>query len=428
MDKKFIAQLYQELPELIEKGVLTPEAADNLKEHYGPGEDKSKPTFLLVFGLIGVLLVGLGIILLIAHNWAQLTRINRLLLSAGLLVAGQLAAGVTLYWKLESRVWRESAAMLHMLSIGAVLALVGQTYHLTGDTDMFILTWMLLSLPLMYLLRASSVSVLYLLGVTYWSASVSSPAEKQFVWLLLALALPYYWRQLRHDRHANATAILSWVWNICFYGCFTAAFNSYLHAFRPIVYSALFSLNYMLGALYLQNLPGSRLPFQAIGLAGGILTTYILTYYSYWDRLNVGTAPAAAIIMVMILLLLTTGGIAYMLKQTGQKYLPFVVAPLIISSGYLLQSVDTSGTAATLLLNSYLLLLGILVIRDGSRQHSIGQVNAGMLLVTLLVVSRFLDANLSFIIRGVVFVCLGIGFLIVNWLMVRQKPGGKHEK
>jgi uncharacterized membrane protein len=430
MNKKSIAELYQELPELIAKGVLTPETAENIKQHYGQVEDSlGTRTLLLVFGVIGALLVGLGIILLIAHNWAQLTRINRLALSVGLLVAAQLAAGMTLYFKQDSRTWRESAAALHMIVIGAVLALVGQTYHLTGDTDMFLLTWMLLSLPLIYLLRANSVAILYLLGVTYWSVSIYSPVEKQFVWLLLALALPYYWRQIRQERFSNATASLSWVWNICFFGCFTAAFDSSLHPFRAIIYSALFSLNYMTGVLWFNTIQESRLPFKAIGLAGSLITIFILTFYDYWRHLNIVTPMTATVAMLIIgLLLVTAAAIVRTAKQTGRKNLPFAAAPLVVISGYLLRYVDASGTAAMLLLNAYMLLLGLWIISSGSRNRSIGQVNAGMLMLALLIGSRFFDADLSFVIRGVVFVCLGIGFLLVNWLMVRRKSGGQHEK
>ncbi|MDF2500508.1 MAG: hypothetical protein K0Q77_1222 [Anaerosporomusa subterranea] len=431
MNKKALAELYQDLPELITTGVLTPEAAENIKNHYGPIEDnQGRPTFLLAFGVFGVLLVGLGITLLIAHNWAQLTRVNRLALSIGLLVAAQLVAGMTLYFKQESRTWRESAAALHMIVIGAVLALVGQTYHLTGDTDSFLLTWMLLSLPLMYLLRANSVAVLYLLGVTYWSASIYSPVEKQFVWLLLALALPYYWRQMRQDRFSNTTAVLSWVWNICLYGCFTAAFDSSLNTFRALVYSALFSINYMAGVLWFNTVQESRLPFKAIGLAGSGITIFILTFYDYWRHLNMTTSRVSSVetLLVIALLLLTAVALFRTAKQTGHRNLPFAVAPLVISIGYLVQYFDASGSTAMILLNGYMLLLSIWVISAGSRNRSIGQVNAGMLMLALLIAARFLDANLSFVIRGVVFVCLGIGFLVVNWLMVRHKAGGQHEK
>ena len=195
MNKKSIAELYQDLPELVNQGIISSEAAERIKKHYGPlDEPQGTRTLLLVFGVFGALLVGLGIILLIAHNWDQLTRLSRLTISVALLVACQVAAGLTLWFKGESRIWRESASALHMLAIGATLALVGQTYHLTGDTDMFVLTWMLLSLPLMYLMRASSVSVMFIAGVTFWCTNTYSQPERQFIWVLLALALPYYWR------------------------------------------------------------------------------------------------------------------------------------------------------------------------------------------------------------------------------------------
>jgi uncharacterized membrane protein len=82
MDKKEASWLYQQLPELVAKGIISAECAKRLKDHYGPIDDKTGTrTYLVVFGLIGALLVGLGIIQILAHNWAQLTNINRLLIS-----------------------------------------------------------------------------------------------------------------------------------------------------------------------------------------------------------------------------------------------------------------------------------------------------------------------------------------------------------
>jgi hypothetical protein len=137
---------------------------------------------------------------------------------------------------------------------------------------------------------------------------------------------------------------------------------------------------------------------------------------------------ATVAMLIIGLLLVTAAAIVRTAKQTGRKNLPFAAAPLVVISGYLLRYVDASGTAAMLLLNAYMLLLGLWIISSGSRNRSIGQVNAGMLMLALLIGSRFFDADLSFVIRGVVFVCLGIGFLLVNWLMVRRKSGGQHEK
>lgn len=427
MDKKSIAALYRDLPDLVAKGVLTEAAARDLKNHYGPVESNPGLRIMLIFGVIGVLLVGLGIILLIAHNWAQLTRSQRLALSAGLLIAAQSTAGLALYTKPASRTWREAAAVLHTLAVGAALALVGQTYHLTSDTDSFLLTWMLLVLPLMYLLQANSTAILYLLGVTAWSFGSHSLPDKQLVWLLLAMAFPYYWRQIRSERFLNATAVLSWVWNLALFGCFAAALDGLLHPLRALTYSALFGMNYLIGVLWFNS---SRQPFKPVGLAGSLIIAFGLTFYDHWRYLNLSAAglPAAAAAITASLLTLTAIANWQTVKLRGRGYLPFAAAPLAASAAYLCRYLSGSGIAAAMLMNGYVFLLSVWIISSGSRRRSMAQVNAGMLLLALLIGARFLDANLSFVIRGVVFVVLGSGFLLMNWLLLRRKAGGCHEE
>lgn len=431
MNKKAIAELYKDLPELVNNNVLSSEAAENIKKHYGPIEEtQGTRTLLLVFGVFGALLVGLGIILLIAHNWDQFTRLSRLALSVGLLITAQLAAGLTLWFKGESRIWREAAAALHMLVIGAALALVGQTYHLTGDTDMFILMWMLLSFPLMYLMRASSVAVMFIAGTTFWCVNTYSQPERQFIWVLLSLALPFYWRQMQQDRYANSTAIMSWIGNICLYICFAAAFSNSITKLAPLIYSALFSINYMVGIRWFNTGRESlRMPFKLIGLVGSTVCIFILTFHDFWRHLkNTAAVSTAEYVLVILLLLLVVIGNVGIAKHTGRKNLPFSIAPLIIGSGFLLQSLDTSGIVPTILLNAYMLLLSIWIISTGTNIRSVSLVNIGMLMLSMLIVSRFLDISVSFVIRGLVFVGLGIAFLTVNWLLVRRKPEGHNEK
>lgn len=425
MDKKAIAALYRDLPELVEKNVLSAEAAERLKTHYGPLEKvRDTPTFLLVFGVFGVFLIGLGIILLIAHNWDQFTRLTRLAISLGLLIAVQLAAGLTLWFKGESRIWREAAAALHMLVIGAAMALVGQTYHLTDSADKFVLTWMLLSFPLMYLMRAGSAAAMFVAGTTFWCVSTYAQPDRQLVWLLLALTLPFYWRLFRQKRDSNATAILSWLGNICLYICFTAAFGSFMTKLSLLMYSALFSINYIAGALWFNDARESlRMPFRLIGLTGGSVCTFILTFYDFWHyQKNAATASTLEYVLAVSLLLPVILGSIRIARQGGRKHLPFALAPILIACAFLLQSLDTSGISSTLLLNAYWLLLSIWIISTGTKNHGIGLVNIGMLMLSVLIASRFFDISVSFVVRGFVFVCLGTAFLVANWLLVRRKP------
>ena len=431
MDKKSIAALYQDLPELIEKNILSPEAAENLRRHYGPaGQETGSRTLLLVFGVFGSLLVGLGIILLIAHNWEQFTRPQRLGLSVLLLAAAQLLAGLSLYKRQNSRIWTEGAALLHTLALGAALALIGQTYHLTEAMDSFILSWLLLALPLVYLMRSGSVALLCLAAIAYWSASLPLPSERYWSWLLLTLLLPYYFQRLRQDRESNQTAILSWGLNLCLYALFAATFGHWLNRYGLLIYNALFALNYLVGTKWFAARPDRwRMPFRAIGLAGMLITCFWATFHYAWryQKLSSYTPSSTELFLSIVLILLLSLGNLHLFRQKQYKSLAFSFAPLVIGAAYLAQYFDAGGTVATIIVNAYFFILGVWLIAAGARRQSTARINAGMLLLAVLIGARFLDAEFSFIVRGLVFVAIGTAFLITNWLLVRRKGGDGHE-
>src|SRR5919112_153704 len=74
-DRSGIRWLRAELPDLVARGVLTAEAADSLRQHYSE-TDPGAPRRIgfLLSAILGSLLVGAGIILLVAHNWDFLSR------------------------------------------------------------------------------------------------------------------------------------------------------------------------------------------------------------------------------------------------------------------------------------------------------------------------------------------------------------------
>ncbi len=432
MDKKAVEWLYSELPELVEKGVIPPESVDRIKNHYGPTQaNNGTRTFLLVFGVIGALLVGLGIILILAHNWEQLNKLNRLMISVGLLVIAQIVAGSVLWFKRDSIVWREATATVQLLMVGASLALVGQTYHLVEDTDAFLLTWMLLSLPLLYLMNAASVAVLYTVGVTVWAAGGYFDVSKQLIWVLLGLVLPYYRGLLKNRRYANTTVILSWVLTICFYFCFGAAFSNYLDRLGILIYNSLFTLTYLAGVLWFtEQEQGWHMPFKTVGLAGSVGLTFILTFNDVWRHLTLGSAPVpmASYLLAAVLLAMVIGGNAIIKKANCRGVRQFALIPCIIGLAYVVQYYDGSGIGAPIILNAYMLGLSISVIAAGVREHRLGIVNLGMLMIAALIVARFFDMDVSFVVRGVLFVLVGIGFLVANVVLVRRKAGWQNEK
>ena len=431
MNKKAVIWLYQQLPELVAKGVIPPESADKLKEHYGAATDNAGTrTVLLIFGVIGALLIGLGIVLILAHNWAQLTRLHRLMIAVGLLVTAQIIAGSVLWFRQGSLVWREAAATLLMLMVGASLTLVGQTYHLVEDTDAFLLTWMLLSLPLLYLMNSAAVAVLYFVGITVWSGGHYG-LSKQFIWVLFGLALPYYRGLLVNSRQANITGILSWVITICFYFAFGTAFSNYLDRLGLLIYSALFAITYLIGVLWFNQEESSwRMPFKTVGLTGSIGLTFILTFKDVWSHLASGwrAEPLLAYGLTAVLLSLVIVGNILLRNRSEQGIRPFLLIPAVISASYLVLFYDISGTGATIILNGYMLWLSVSIITNGVRNQRIGVVNLGMMTIVALIVARFFDIDVSFVVRGIVFVLVGLGFLAANVVLLRRKAGWQNEK
>ncbi|MEY2578093.1 MAG: hypothetical protein QOI49_917, partial [Verrucomicrobiota bacterium] len=68
-DRSGIRWLLAELPELVASGTLSAEAAEALRQHYAT-TDSGEPRRIgfVLSAILGSLLIGAGIILLVAHN------------------------------------------------------------------------------------------------------------------------------------------------------------------------------------------------------------------------------------------------------------------------------------------------------------------------------------------------------------------------
>ncbi len=426
MNKKAVSWLYGELPELVDKGVLPPEAAEKLKEYYGPmPSGLGRWTLLMVFSLMGSVLLGLGVILIVGHNWDRFDHLTRLLISLGLLLAAQAVAAYALWRKNDSGPWLEGTSVFLMLSVGASIALVGQTYHLVDDFKNFVLVWMVLSLPLVYLMNSKSVAGIYLIGIIVWLASVQQLGQiKYAAWFLLALVLPYYWRMIKTERYANSTVVISWLLILCFYGCFGMTWDKEL---GELLFALLFSITYFVGMLWFSDAEKTwQNPFQVIGLVGNVGMAYFLSFRMIWvgkDKL-LSTVSSGEYFVVFGLVILAAG-LCLLLNNRGMS-LPSLIGGVpivVVIAGYLLQSANNSGMYAATLISFYLLALCIGIVWKGVKETRLGVLNMGMLMLAALILLRFFDSNYSFIVRGLVFILLGVGFLAVNVIMARRKGG-----
>ena len=104
------------------------------------------------------MLVGTGLIAVIGYNWDDFGRGTRLMFAFLPLLLSQGFSAWVLARGSRIPAWvRETAGLLQVLAGGAAIAIVSQIYHLGGTWQDFLFWWILVSLPVLWAMRAHAV-------------------------------------------------------------------------------------------------------------------------------------------------------------------------------------------------------------------------------------------------------------------------------
>jgi uncharacterized membrane protein len=425
MSDQRIQWLLGELSGLVDRGVLSQESASALRRHYGGGEPRGERSLgLILLAVLGSLLIGAGVILLIAHNWTDLSRPIRTALSFLPLASCLGWAGWRFAAGRRGAGERESLSVLWSMAVAASIALVGQTYHIPGDLRQFLLTWVLLCLPALYLDRPVAALCIYLAGVTGWviHAAVSGLSTWLY-WPLLLAAVPLVIANLRSG---GAGALWApWFFAASLPLGLGFALHRLPDGLWTTVYAGLFASFVLGGELTARTSPGlwSR-PFQACGSVGIAVLALLLTFEFPWEagrfffrETDVPWAVFAtgAVFPVTAILLAVRA-----LRRPRTDLVLAGALPILAAAGYALGVWADSEFPPQMLFNLFLLVWGVGALWQGVREGSLRGMNGGMFSVAMLVVARFFDSDIGFVARGVAFVVLGAVFLGVNVYMARK--------
>jgi hypothetical protein len=431
---KEIRWLSNELPKLVEAGVLRAEAAEAVRDYYqSQAKQSRRPLGLIICGVLGAILIGLGIVLIFAHNWEYLSRSSRMVLSFVPLIAGQFVVGWTILRHPDSVPWREGSSLFLMGGIGAGIALIGRTCNFPTDMAAYLLTWMLLSVPLVYLVRATVPAALYWIGLTAWAGFAQSQAGQAVLfWPLAALILPHYWWAYRLQKDGARMIALGWVLCLCLSVALGITLAKSMPGLWIAAYASLYSI-FCLASVPPKGEPVSiwRRPYSFAGRLGTIVVAFLLTYEWPWEKIGwkhertgfgyhdwaaiVDYVVAVGLLIALILLLATS------VRRKRAEILTFGSFGLFAAVLYVLVSVGLPQWVALLVFNVYLLALGVLIIRQGLRVERRGTINFGLLIAAVLIIARFFDADIPFTVRAIGFIVVGVGFLVVNLLVSRRR-------
>jgi uncharacterized membrane protein len=85
-----------DISDLLKAEIITQETADRIHAYYKSKGGSSTNRLFVVFGILGAILIGLGITLIIAHNWDELSRSTKTVIAFIPLLTGQALCGFTL--------------------------------------------------------------------------------------------------------------------------------------------------------------------------------------------------------------------------------------------------------------------------------------------------------------------------------------------
>lgn len=415
--------LVRELPRLVDAGVVDAPAAERLRAHYAAAAGTQGFWGRVLFPVLGALLVGLGILLLVAHNWDQLSRGARLALAFAPLLAGQLACSWTLLRAPTSRAWREGSAAFTALAFAAALALVSQIYHLPGDLDRYLLTCSLIALPLVYVLDASLVAVLCAAGFSGWAFASPDRGTSLFTIVgLFALLAPHVWGQARREPQGLRLSLLLAALVPLF---FAAVLDGLPHLPRLGLWwlAELGAILVTVEALRVRAaLPLWRCPLALYGGSATALAALIGSFPDVWRdgwwALSQQQLPQAWALLGAGLALLAV--LAWRAWQRGNRLSAVQAFPALLISVVATTDSRPLAVMLALLLSAYLLALGLALIRHGIQARETGLATRGLFLITLLVLLRFVDTEWSFTARGVAFVLIGTLFIAANLRLRRR--------
>ena len=426
MSQRQIRWLLGELESLVASGVLDGAAAGRLRDHYQALEEPPKRLRELFFAVLGAMLIGGGLILLLAHNWSELSRPVRTVIAFVPLLVMQ---GLTVFGLLKGRkslAWRESLGAGVMLAVAVALALVGQTYHVPYDLGPFLLRWMILTLPIVYVLNATLPAMVYLVGVTSWTFSdLSSQPQAWIAWGLLLLAAPFLVAQLGKPARARAQ-LLGWVLALTLPFVTGATFFPWGGNLWAALAALVFGWMWLEGEESRGGRSWLRSPLSIVGASGVVGLALVLSF-------GEGMAPFGDLLVI------------FQTMDSDQWLLLLVAAGALVRWGWLLEAARRRGNLARLVLgsflivvlvlmtglgsrewlsgltaNAYLVAVGLLAMRQGFVRGSSGWANAGLGVLALLMLVRFFDSELPLVARGLAFVAVGVGFLVANRALNRR--------
>jgi uncharacterized membrane protein len=441
---KFRQELRSESQQWQQDGLITSEQSQQLIDRYQldrlDQQASSRFTFLLI--VVGAILIGLGIITYVAANWQDIPKVFRTLLLFGLFAVTNLS-GFWLYRRSDKlqQILGQGLLLIGGMTLGATMALMAQMYHISGPLHPLLITWSVGIALMAYCIRNAPLGILSAL-ILGWASGMGwaefrgftgNSSESFTIYQIILLNLPtiagLLYFPLAHWCRSRGLFIISTLvalfsciplWNEVRYSA-NNSLGSYALGFALLTLPIAFLWSYplvgshkigpkfqtiarnfsMISLGFLLYIGGFRFSFlippsNAYGITG-------LTPSSTWMYLIPG---------IVGLLLITTKQWIQLFRSSRSRSLNLVILVMLsILGGYSVLWRTTDRPEMLFVLNAMLVVLSIGCIRESLETKRRSQFWYGLLVLVVLIASRFLEYETELILKSAILTLCGFGII-----------------
>ncbi len=424
---KQIRWLHSEIANWQSDQLISDQQAEQIRARYAVVE-KTRTWDKLIFPTIGAVVLGLGVILFFAYNWADMHKYLKLAVVFGSLLTAHGLGYIFTSPERPQRGFGEGSYILGTMLFGAGIWLIAQIYHIDEHYPNGFLVWGMGALAFAWALPSIAQGLVAVALLTLWSGAEIIDFRHTYHsgWLLILCALiPLAWLQRSRSLlfFSLATFSVFFVYNVV---VIKSTFFIYIPFYLACLYLALAKL------VQSTRFPESASVLHFIGLTSYLLFLYLFSFQAYgrfFSQYPEYQAFSLAYTIVPIVLTVVAW-LAVCFGKSWQRMnrLQRWEAGLILTAICLVAVISLAPVQLKLywfivliLFNLVFIAHCVILIIQGIQQASWKRVSLGCVLMAALLFARFTDLFGSLLIRSLTFVLLGVGLFAVGHFYSKHK-------
>ena len=422
-----IRWLGNQLSRWVSENIIDETTADKIRRLYPPSKT-SRPWAMIVFSGIGACVIGLGVILLFAYNWADMHKFTKLAIIFGSIIISHSVGIITFLRSERFKALGEALTIVGTMLFGSGIWLIAQIYHIEEHYPNAFLFWGIGAALLAWAMPSVAQAIIAAILFTLWAIMEGTDFGTSIPYIFPLLLLLFPLAYIKHNRLLICVLLLA----LAFSTIFVVTTNHDEIVFYVLL--SLFTLYTAAGIIHQKfgKFENFAPVYRFLGLAGYFLTLFILCFTGVtedvMEDIELFSSLDTALYWTIPLALALAGwGIIgrYTIKKVKLKYYSndLILMPLLLIffGCYSLSSAKVFEWPATIIFNLIFLTHVLMMMAGGCKEINAARTILGSVGLAALTIARFTDLFESLAVRGLIFVIVGILIFAQGFFYVSSK-------